>query len=79
MSKTVSHLEAEGYTHIECWCEACRITVQVPFVMIRKNRPMLSAMDFGELGAKMRCSRCGGPPARIRPYRQSDEPGFTVR
>lgn len=78
MSKTVSQLEAEGYTHIECWCESCRITVQVPFAMIRKSRPMLSAMDFDELGAKMRCSRCGGPPVRFKPYRQSDEPGFTT-
>lgn len=77
MSKTVSQLEAEGYTHIECWCEPCRMTVMVAFSMIRKTRPMLPAMRFDDLGAKMRCSRCGRPATRFSPHRQSDMPGYS--
>lgn len=71
-------LVAASGRHQYCWCEPCRMTVQVPFAMIRKSRPMLSAMDFAELGTKMRCRRCGAAPARFKPYRQSDEPGFTA-
>lgn len=74
--KTISQLEAEGYTHIECGCDQCRVTVQMPFMMIRKRRPLLSAMTFDELGGKMRCERCGARPSSFKPWRQSDEPGY---
>jgi hypothetical protein len=48
----------------------------VPFKMIRAKLPMLSAMTLDEVGAKMRCDKCGKRPERFYPARQSDAPGF---
>ncbi|MFT0875974.1 hypothetical protein VRZ08_05395 [Rhodopseudomonas sp. G2_2311] len=74
----ISMLEAQGYGHIECWCETCRVTVWVPFAKIRRERPRLDLgeMTIAELGKRMRCSRCGGRPENCREVRQSDAPGF---
>jgi hypothetical protein len=56
-------------------------TVWVPFKMLRERIPMLSAMTLDQLGAKMRCDKCGKrPDARVRsnllmPWsRRFDEP-----
>jgi hypothetical protein len=73
-TRTISQLEAEDYSWIGCAC--CKGTVWVPFKMIRQKIPMLDAMTLDELGARMRCQRCGGRPARYYPARQSDAPGF---
>lgn len=74
-SRTISQLEGEGYPWIGCEC-CCKGTVWVPFAMLRKKVPMLSAMTLDELGARMKCDRCGERPARYYPARQSDAPGF---
>jgi len=52
-NRTISHLEAEGYPWIGCEC--CKGTVK----MLRERIPMLSAMTLDQLGAKMKCDRCG--------------------
>jgi hypothetical protein len=73
-NRTISELEAARYDWIGCDC--CKGTVWVPFRMIRAKLPMLSAMTLDELGAKMRCDKCGNRPARYYPAKQSDAPGF---
>jgi hypothetical protein len=73
-SRTISQLEAEGYPWIGCEC--CKGTVWVPFEMLRKRIPTLAAMTLDELGARMKCDKCGQRPARYYPARQSDAPGF---
>jgi hypothetical protein len=62
-SRTISQLEAEGYPWIGCEC--CKGTVWVPFKMLRERIPMLSAMTLDQLGAKMKCNKCGKRPERI--------------
>jgi hypothetical protein len=44
--------------------------------MLRERIPMLSAMTLDQLGAKMRCDKCGKWPERYYPANQSDTPGF---
>ena len=61
-NRTISQLEAEGYPWIGCEC--CKGTVWVPFRMLRERIPMLSAMTLDQLGAKMRCDKCGKRPER---------------
>jgi hypothetical protein len=73
-TRTISQLEAEGYPWIGCEC--CKGTVWVPFEMIRERLPMLSSWTFDDLGAKMKCDKCGKRPQRYYPARQSDAPGF---
>ena len=73
-TRTISQIETAGYDWIGCDC--CKGTVWVPFKMIRARIPMLSAMTLDELGARMKCDRCGKRPARYYPARQSDAPGF---
>lgn len=77
--KTISVLEAQGYTHIRCICR-CRHCVDYPFVLIRKERPrmMLSAMTLAELAAKMRCEKCGARDFGFHAWRQSDANGFAL-
>jgi hypothetical protein len=73
-TRTISQLEAEGYPWIGCEC--CKGTVWVPFKMLRERIPMLSAMTLDQLGARMRCDKCGKRPERYYPANQSDTPGF---
>ena len=75
--RTISQLEAEGYPWIGCEC--CKGTVWGPFKMLRERIPMLSAMTLDQLGAKMKCDRCGKRPERYYPANQSDTPGFVRR
>ena len=53
-NRTISQLEAEGYPWIGCECR--KGTVWVPWI------PMLSAVTLDQLGAKMRCDKCGKRP-----------------
>jgi hypothetical protein len=62
--RTISQLEAEGYSWIGCEC--CKGTVWVPFRMIRETIPGLSSWTLDELGAKMKCDKCGKRPRAIR-------------
>jgi hypothetical protein len=55
---------------------SCKGTVRVPFKMLRERIPMLSAMTLDQLGAKMRCDKCGKRPERYYPAKQDDTPGF---
>ena len=57
-------------------CECCKGTVWVPFRMIRQQIPGLSAWTLDELGAKMKCDKCGKRPERYYPAKQNDAPGF---
>ena len=41
--------------------------------------PMLSAMTLDQLGARMKCDRCGKRHERYYPANQSDAPGFVRR
>jgi hypothetical protein len=45
--------------------------VWVPFKMIREKLPLLSAMTLDEVGAKMKCERCGKRPERFYPAMHS--------
>jgi hypothetical protein len=76
-NRTISQLEAEGYPWIGCEC--CKGTVWVPFRMLRERIPMLSAMTLDQLGAKMKCDRCGKRPERYYPANQRETPGFVRR
>jgi len=44
--------------------------------MLRERIPMLSAMTLDQLGAKMRCDKCGKRPERYYPAKHDDMPGF---
>jgi hypothetical protein len=68
-NRTISQLEAEGYPWIGCEC--CKGTVWVPFRMLRERIPMLSAMTLDQLGARMRCDKCGKRPERYYPAKGS--------
>jgi len=74
-TRTFSQLEAEGYP-----LDRVRMLqghrVGAPFRMLREHIPMLSAMTLDQLGAKMRCDKCGKRPERYYPANQSDTPGF---
>ena len=76
-TRTISQIEAEGYAWIGAEC--CNGTVWVPFKMIRAQLPTLSALTIDEVGAKLRCDRCGQRPARYYPARQDEAPGFAKR
>ena len=54
-------------------------TVWVPFRMLRERIRMLSAMTLDQLGARMKCDKCGKRPERYYPANQSDTPGFVQR
>jgi hypothetical protein len=56
--------------------KCCKGTVWVPFKMIRQKIPGLSSWTLDELGARMKCDKCGKRPERYYPARQSDAPGF---
>lgn len=73
-TRTISQLEAAGYPWIAAEC--CKGTVWVPFAMIRKRQPMLSAMTLDEVGQKLKCDACGKRPQRYYPARQEDAPGY---
>jgi hypothetical protein len=47
--------------------------------LIRQKIPGLSAWTLNELGAKMKCDRCGKRPERYYPARQSNAQGFARR
>jgi len=57
-------------------CECCKGTVWMPFKIIRQKIPGLSAWTLDELGAKMKCDKCGKRPERYYPARQSDAQGY---
>jgi hypothetical protein len=44
--------------------------------MLRERIPMLSAMTLDQLGARMKCDKCGKRPERYYPANQSNTPGF---
>ncbi|NEW96896.1 hypothetical protein [Rhodopseudomonas sp. BR0G17] len=73
-SRTVTQLEAEGYHHI-CG-ECCKGYVWLPFNLLRKTVRGLDSMTVDQIGAKMRCDRCGCRPTRYYPARQEDAPGY---
>jgi hypothetical protein len=68
-TRTISQLEAEGYPWIGCEC--CKGTVWVLFNMIREKIPALSSWSLDELGAKMKCDRCGKRPERSEAERRA--------
>jgi len=72
--RTISQLEAEGYPWIGCEC--CKGRFGFRFKMLRERLPMLGAMTLDQLGAKMKCNKCGKRPERYYPANQSDTPGF---
>ena len=77
---TISMLEVERYTHIECRCRQCRHWVAVPFDMIRRQRPrlLLSAITIAQLGKKMPCGKCGSRDAEYKAMRQGGN-GWQLR
>lgn len=76
---TVFELEADGYTHISCFCEGCRHTVLMPFRRIRrKAKFIITHMTLDQLQTKFVCDRCPGRPIpkSVQPWRQSDHPVY---
>ncbi len=73
--ETVSSLKAQGFTHIECSCQRCRRTVQVPFRMIEKKRA-IDDLTLAKLAFRMPCGKCGQRISGYRAWRQEDSPGF---
>src|SRR6266852_1801169 len=69
----MSAFVSEGYPWIGCEC--CKGTVWVPFKMLRERIPMLSAMTLDQLGAKMKCDKCGNP-SDITPQLRRTRPGL---
>jgi hypothetical protein len=75
-TRTISQIEAQRYDWIAAEC--CKGTVWVPFRMIRESHPRwpVSSMTVDEIGAKLRCDKCGCRPRLYYPARQEDAPGF---
>jgi len=48
----------------------------VPFRMLRERLALPSPMTLDQLGARMRCDKCGKRPERYYPANQNDTPGF---
>lgn len=77
---TVFELEADGFTHLSCFCEGCRHTVLLPIPRLRHRAGfMVAPMTLAELRPKLRCQRCPDrrPPDSVQPWRQSDH-GYTL-
>lgn len=65
---------AAGKTHLEVRCEACRLTVQMPWKLMPRlplDQPMHASAH------RLRCRRCGARPSSgdVAAAAQSDAPG----
>ena len=72
---TVFELEADGFTHISCWCEGCRRNKQVELSALRhRAKFVVASMTLDQLREKIRCDRCPDRPhpKSVQPWRQSD-------
>jgi len=73
-NRTISQLEAEGYP-----LDRMRV-LQGHGLGAVQDAPRESTNaqrhDAHQLGAKMRCDKCGKRPERYYPANQSDTPGF---
>jgi hypothetical protein len=49
--------------HLSVWCRACRVMVRLEVAQLVKARPSARVADLVD---RLRCSRCGAPPASVR-------------
>jgi hypothetical protein len=66
--RTIGDLEAAGFTHIEARC-GCTTTM-LPFLLLKRDSRITDATTVADLVARLRCKRCGAPPASTRPWRR---------
>jgi hypothetical protein len=74
---TVFELEADGFTHISCWCEGCRENRQLELRSLRyRVNFVVASMTLDQLRQKLSCNRCPDRPnpASIQPWRQPRGP-----
>lgn len=76
---TVFELEADGFTHLSCFCEGCRRNKQMAIQQLRYRAGfMVAPLTLEQLRLKLRCDRCPDRPnpSSVQPWRQSDFPGY---
>jgi hypothetical protein len=72
--RSIAEIEAAGYPWIGAAC--CKGTVWLPFKMLNARIPELSTLTVDQVGARLRCDRCGGRPERYYCARQEGAPGY---
>jgi hypothetical protein len=54
---TIEEFAADGYTHIQCYCQRCRAIRLRPINYL----PRISmGLTIAQLSARLRCFECGG-------------------
>ena len=65
----IEEFEAEGYTHIECYCPRCRVIRLRPMNWL----PRISmGLTIAQLSERLRCGDCGGELHSVKPWRLED-------
>lgn len=72
-SPTINDLRADGYTHIDLWCDSCRMKTLYPFRLLeekhgRKLGP-IGSMTLADIAAKMVCEKCRGKPRTFKRWK----------
>lgn len=62
MSLSIDAAAAAGWSHLECWCGHCRVTVLLPLAGLRRRQGGAAALRV--LVPRLRCSRCRRPPSQ---------------
>lgn len=65
LERPVAEFIADGFTEMSIHCASCRFVASPTLAYLCRGRDS-AAVTFGELRAKLRCSRCGKPPYSVR-------------
>ena len=57
-TRTIGHLEAAGFTHIEAICGGCGYIVQMPFRMLREQKRIEDRTTVADLRRRYVCKNC---------------------
>lgn len=69
--KTVDDAQAAGKTHLEVFCNTCRVRRQVPWALLRS---VLGTTDIADIPTRLICEKCGDrpDPAAVKPIHPND-------
>jgi hypothetical protein len=76
--ETVDDAIRAGKTHLEVWCERCRVIRHIPWRLLRGAMGTDRLQDVAE---RLVCEKCGDrpDPGRVKPRAPSDAPGFACK
>lgn len=58
----LSEIKAEGYDGLHVHCNHCRRMIEIAFAQLPDG-------ELIDVGAKLRCSKCGRPASHVTVYR----------